>query len=94
MIILNNALETVKNAIHIPVNVIIRPRGGDFYYNENEVFFNMIYLKVDADHDRGYFGLQEYWSEVLKPNSDQFVVVLSLVVSPRMVKSIWKRTVV
>lgn len=39
MIILNNALETVKNAIHIPVNVIIRPRGGDFYYNENEVFF-------------------------------------------------------
>ena len=28
----------MKNAINIPVNVIIRPRGGDFYYNENEVF--------------------------------------------------------
>ena len=39
MIISNHAVETVKNAINIPVNVIIRPRGGDFYYNENEVFF-------------------------------------------------------
>ena len=38
MIISINAVETVKNAINIPVNVIIRPRGGDFYYNENEVF--------------------------------------------------------
>ncbi|CBK25107.2 uncharacterized protein [Blastocystis hominis] len=30
-------IKTVKNAINIPVNVIIRPRGGDFYYNENEM---------------------------------------------------------
>ena len=27
----------MKESISIPVNVIIRPRGGDFYYNENEV---------------------------------------------------------
>ena len=30
-------VEAVKNALHIPVNVIIRPRGGDFDANENEV---------------------------------------------------------
>ncbi|KAK8828708.1 hypothetical protein WA577_000190 [Blastocystis sp. JDR] len=30
-------IKAVKNALHIPVNVIIRPRGGDFYYNENEM---------------------------------------------------------
>ena len=27
----------MKESISIPVNVIIRPRGGDFYYNENSV---------------------------------------------------------
>ena len=30
-------IELVKESISIPVNVIIRPRGGDFFYNENEV---------------------------------------------------------
>ena len=30
-------VEAAKKALHIPVNVIIRPRGGDFYYNEQEV---------------------------------------------------------
>ncbi|KAK8801744.1 hypothetical protein WA538_005582, partial [Blastocystis sp. DL] len=30
-------IKIVKESISIPVNVIIRPRGGDFYYNENEM---------------------------------------------------------
>ncbi|KAK8807557.1 copper homeostasis protein [Blastocystis sp. subtype 4] len=30
-------IKLVKESISIPVNVIIRPRGGDFFYNENEM---------------------------------------------------------
>ena len=48
VIITNKVLcvEVVKNSISIPVNVIIRPRGGDFYYNEDEVFdFLTVYVR-------------------------------------------------
>ena len=34
--------EVVKNSISIPVNVIIRPRGGDFLYNEDEVIVTLM----------------------------------------------------
>jgi len=30
------AIETARNKLTIPLHVIIRPRGGDFLYNETE----------------------------------------------------------
>ena len=37
-------IEQVKKSINIPVNVIIRPRGGDFYYNDDEVRNKIVFF--------------------------------------------------
>lgn len=39
-------IKLVKKSAQVPVHVLIRPRGGDFFYNENEIEQMLINIKL------------------------------------------------
>lgn len=56
-------LQAVKEHIHIPVRVLIRPRGGDFVYSDDE--FKVMLNDIQSCFKLGFSGVV---SGVLLPN--------------------------
>ncbi|MCU0378963.1 MAG: copper homeostasis protein CutC [Bacteroidales bacterium] len=48
-------IESVRNNVSIPVNVIIRPRGGDFLYNDSE--FSVMRRDIERAGEAGADGI-------------------------------------
>ncbi len=57
-------IRKVKNALYIPQNILIRPRGGDFIYSEEE--FNQMLLDIEDCKSIGCNGIV---SGVLNPDN-------------------------
>ncbi len=57
-------IRKVKNAISIPKNILIRPRGGDFVYTEDE--FNQMLSDIEVSKSIGCNGIV---SGVLNPDN-------------------------
>lgn len=44
----NELLQEVISAVKIPVNVLVRPRGGDFYFSEEEILETLEGIRMSA----------------------------------------------
>lgn len=50
-----STIKIAKERLNIPINVMIRPRGGDFYYSNNE--FRQILLDIELCQSLGINGV-------------------------------------